>query len=110
MVITANILAVALGGIFDRSSQPLTSDITVTYPLTTSINIEIQQASSLWGESVSTFAKDLDEHWLIVNTNITEGTGLPAWVTDEFYFLPFEWEPGNKTGLRTSMTQGYSGI
>jgi len=58
---------------------------------------------------VETFAKDLEEHWLVVNTNVVEGTELPAWVTDEFYFLPFESEPENKTGLRTSMTQGYSG-
>ena len=58
---------------------------------------------------METFAEDLEEHWLVVNTNVVEGTDLPAWVTDEFYFLPFEWEPGNKTGLRTSITQGYGG-
>ena len=108
MVITANILAVALGGIFDRSSQPLTSDIMVTYPSTTNINTNIQTVFSGIGP-VRTFAKDLEEHWLVVNTNVIEGTDLPVWVTDEFYFLPFEWEPRNETGLRTSTTQGYGG-
>ena len=107
MAITANILAVALGGIFDRSSQPLTSDIMVTYPFATSINAEILAAFSPL--SWKTFARDLVEPWLVVNTNVIEGIELPAWATDEFYFLPFEWESGNKTGLRTSMTQGYSG-
>ena len=109
MVITVNILAVALGGIFDPSSQPLTFDIMVTYPLTTSINTEIQTWYVGGMESVRTFAKDLEEHWLLVNTNVIEGTDLLPWVTDEFYFLPFEWEPRNKTGLRTSTTQGYGG-
>ena len=109
LVITANILTVALGGIFDRSSQPFTSDITVTYPLTTSINTEMQTAITYEGDLVKTFAKNLEEHWLIVKSNVVEGTELPAWVTDEFYFLPFEWGLGNKTGLRTSITQGYGG-
>ena len=108
MVITANILAVALGGIFDRSLQPLASDITVTYPFTTSIDTEIQTVHTGAGP-VNTFAKDLEEHWLLVNTNVIEGTDLLPWVTDEFYFLPFEWAPGNNTGLRTSTTQGYGG-
>ncbi|PUU76808.1 hypothetical protein B9Z19DRAFT_1129182 [Tuber borchii] len=94
MVIMANILAVAFGGIFDRSSQPVTSDITTVvstegYP--------------------ETFAKDLEGHWLVVNTNVIEGTDLPGWVTDEFYFLPFDWVSDGKTGLRTSKTQGYGG-
>ena len=111
MVITANFLAVALGGIFDQGLKPLTSDLTVTYPFTTSINTEIQfQIPSRRQPLVlETFAKDLEEPWLVVNTNVIGGTDLPAWVTDEFYFLPFEWEPGNKSDLRTSMTQGYGG-
>ena len=105
MVITANILSVALGGIFDRSSQLLTSNIIVTYPFTTSISTE-PEGGTRW---VKTFAKDPEESWLVVNTNIIEGTDWPPWVTDEFYFLPFEWEAENMTGLRTSITQGYGG-
>ena len=83
----------------------------VTYPFTSSINTEIQNPNP--GQIASgTFAKDGEEHWLVVNTNVIKGTELPPWVTDEFYFLPFEWEPGNKAGLRslrTSTTQGYGG-
>ena len=109
MVITANFLAVAFGGIFDQSLKPLTSDLTVTYPFTTSINTKIQMPKPRQWFNRETFAKDLEEHWLVVNTNVIEGTDLPAWVTDEFYFLPFEWEPGNKSDLRTSMTKGYGG-
>ena len=109
IVITANLLTVALGGIFDQSSRPFTSKLIVTYQFTTSINTEMQRVNSGEGVRVETFAKDLEEHWLVVNTNVVEGTDLPAWVTDEFYFLPFEWEPGNTTGLRTSITQGYGG-
>ena len=104
MVITANFLAVALGGIFDRSSQLLTSDIMVTYPFTTSINTEIPRGD------LGTSAEEWGEHWMVVNSNVIEGTDLPPWVTDEFYFLPFEWEQsGNKSDLRTSITQGYGG-
>ena len=61
---------------------------------------------------IEAFAKDMNEPWLVVNTNIVEGTDLLAWVADEFYFLPFKWElgsVGNKSGLRTSITQGYGG-
>jgi len=84
----------------------------VTYPFTTSINTTIQSALPKQVVTEGTFAKDPGEHWLVVNTNVVEGTELPAWVTDEFYFLPFEWEPGsvgNKSDLRTSVTQGYGG-
>ena len=61
---------------------------------------------------IEAFAKDMNEPWLVVNTNIVEGTDLLAWVADEFYFLSFKWElgsVGNKSGLRTSITQGYGG-
>ncbi|PUU73919.1 hypothetical protein B9Z19DRAFT_1196591 [Tuber borchii] len=109
MVITANFLAVALGGIFDQSSQPLTSDIMVAYPFTTGINTEMQRVKSRYGVLVETFAKDLEEHWLVVNTNVVESTALPEWVTNEFFFLPFEWKSGSKANLRTSVTQGYGG-
>ena len=109
MVITANFLAVALGGIFDRGFKPLTSDLVVTYPFTTGINIDPEMMNSRQLDVVGTFAKDAEKHWLVVNTNVIEGTDLPPWVTDEFYFLPFESEPGNKSDLRTSVTQGYGG-
>jgi len=112
MVISTNFLAVALGGIFDRSSQPLTSNIMLTYPFTTSINTEIPRVDPEKSETsvtAGTFAKDAEEYWLVVNTNVVEGTDLPPWVTDEFYFLPFEWGPGNNSDLVTSTTQGYGG-
>ena len=108
IVITANFLAVALGGIFDRSSQLLTSDIMVTYPFTTSINTEISRGNL--GLAAGTFAKEGGEHWMMINSNVVGGADLPPWVTDEFYFLPFESEQlGNKSDLRTSITQGYGG-
>ena len=109
MVITANFLAVALGGIFDRGFKPLTSGLVVTYPFTTSINTEIRAMNPKQWPVTGTFVKDAEAHWLVVNTNVIEGTDLPAWVTDEFYFLPFESELGNKSDLRTSITQGYGG-
>ena len=109
MVITANFLAVALGGIFDQGLKPLTSDLKVTYPFTTSINTENRTANKIQRVDGETFAKDTEEHWLVVNTNVIEGTDLRPWVTDEFYFLPFEWKSGNMSDLRTSMTQGYGG-
>ncbi|PUU73743.1 hypothetical protein B9Z19DRAFT_1196717 [Tuber borchii] len=87
MVIKTNFLAVALGGIFDQKGD----------------------WKARGGVLVETFPKDLEERWLVVNTNVVEGTDLLAWATDEFYFLPFKWEPGKKAGLRTSITQGYGG-
>jgi len=58
MVITANSLSVALGGIFDRGLQRLNSDIMVIYPFTTSINTEIQRANGVDLSTAGTFAKD----------------------------------------------------
>ena len=43
IVITANILTVAFGELFDQCSQPLISNIMVTYLFTISINTEIQR-------------------------------------------------------------------
>ena len=62
----------------------------VTYPFITSINTQIQTAISMKGGEVKTLAKVLEEHWLVVNTNISEGTDFPTWVTDQFDFLPFK--------------------
>ena len=114
MAITANLLAVALGGIFDRGFKPQISDLVVTYPFTTSINTEIEVVNQAQRQRVvpalaETFAKDLQKHWLVIYNSIIDSQDLPAWVTDKFYFLPFEWEPGNKSDLRTSVTQGYGG-
>lgn len=112
MVIAANFLAVAFGGIFTQSLQPLTFDIIVTSPDTASINTEIlivAPSRSVSSITVATFTKDEWEPWLVVNPNVVEGTNLPPWVTDEFYFHPFEWESGNMSHLRTSTTQGYGG-
>ncbi|CUS11873.1 unnamed protein product [Tuber aestivum] len=110
MVIVANFLAVVLGGIFNRSFKPITSDLIVEHPFMTSINTEIQMEKQRQRAVSGTFAQDTTEHWLVVNTNVIEGTELPAWVTEEFYFLPFRWDnPGNKSDLRTSATKGYGG-
>ena len=107
IVITANLLVVALGGIFDQSPQ--LSDIMVAYPFTTSINTNIQNVISMDGVQAGTFAKDTEEYWLAINSNVLESRDLPAWTTDEFYFLPFEWGLGSMSELGTSMTQGYGG-
>ena len=107
MVITANFLTVALGGIFDQSLQP--SDIVVGYLYATSINTDIQNVISMDGVQVETFAKDTEEYWLVVNGNVVGGKELPAWTTDEFYFLPFGWESGEGYNLGTSITHGYGG-
>jgi len=60
IVITANFLAVAFGGIFNLSLELLTFHIMVTYPFTASINTGIQIAApsrSVSGITVGTFAK-----------------------------------------------------
>ena len=58
MVITANLLAVALGGIFYQSSQ--LSDIMVAYPFSTSINPDIENVILMDSIQVETFAKDTE--------------------------------------------------
>ena len=95
MVITANFLAVALGGIFDRSSQLLTSDIMVTYPFTTSTITEAPRGDP--GLEADTFAREGGEHWIVVNSNVVGGTDLPLG------------SPMNSTSSRSSgSTQGIS--
>lgn len=93
IIITANLLAVAFGRILDRTMLPLTSDIIVTYPFSTSINTEIQHPIVIPEYVIrATFAGDAVgavEPWVVINTNVIEGTDFPPKVTDEFYFLPF---------------------
>jgi len=57
MVITANILAIALGCLI---SQSLQSDIMISYPFAISINTDIPNVILMDGAAVETFAKDTE--------------------------------------------------
>ena len=106
MVITANFLAVALGGIFYQSSQ---SNIMVAHPFSTSINTDIQNVILMDGVQVETFAKDTEGYWLAINSSVVESSNFQAWATDEFSFLPFDRGTGDVLDFVTSITQGYGG-
>ena len=111
VVIASNGLAVALGGLFDNGRQPVSTAMAVKFPLSPSIDTQIQtKGIGITGQVnvTGTFAKDGEEHWLIALTNST-GTPLPPWIAPEFYFLPFEWNAaaGNASDLRSANTWGF---
>ena len=110
VVLASNGLAVALGGLFDNGRRPVSTVMAAEFPLSPSIDTQIQ-IKGIGTEYVGvtgTFAKDRQEHWLIALTNST-GTPLPPWIAPEFYFLPFEWNAtaGNASDLRSANTWGF---
>ena len=101
VVLASNGLAVALGGLFDVGPRPVSVAMTFELPLSASIDTQPTGFRS-------TFANDVEEHWLIALDNLT-GTSLPPWIAPEFYFLPFEWNTtaGNALDLMSANTWGF---
>lgn len=97
ITLLANLLAVALSGLFENVYIPIPKPDTFTQALEPLVHTQMQ-----YGE----------EQYLLANTNITAGTALPPFVSSEFYFLPFNWdetEERNSSDLHTAVTRGFGG-
>lgn len=94
----ANLLAVSLGSLFhaDRRQYSIPDSLTQSY--TALIHPQIYFNSAKYPVAVaggklginSSFAVNDVEHFIVATTNITRGTPLPAWVSKDYYFQPFE--------------------
>ena len=111
VVLASNGLTVAMGGLFDNGLRQTNTTLALKFPLSASIDTQIQVTKSMSANVNGTFAKDGEEHWLIANTNFTRNTTLPAWVAPGFYFLPFERNSNTTAGsfqdLRSARTWGF---
>ncbi|KAI9874731.1 MAG: hypothetical protein M1830_009346 [Pleopsidium flavum] len=76
----ANVLTIALSGLFNQSFVYLSDDILVS---------QLHLASTKENYTYLNSATVMDQFY-VANSNITASTTLPAWVTPEYFLLPFE--------------------
>lgn len=110
MAILANVLAVALSGMFNeatilvplpRSLQPPYQAKFVSINGTVGPNMPTKIALTM--KPSGAYAGGLGSNqFLVAESNYTAGTPLPAWTNDRFMFVPF----ANETTLRSNSVQG----
>lgn len=85
VALLSNVLTIALSGLFSQSFVYLNDDLLLRQLSVTSTEPE---TSTTWLDTGVTM-----EPFYVADSNITAGTPLPAWVTPDHYFLPFEIPP-----------------
>ena len=80
MALLANVLTIALSGLFQQSFVYL-SDGLMLHPL----HLVATKMNASWHGTETAM-----DTFYIADTNITAGAALPPWVTPERYFVPFE--------------------
>lgn len=80
MALLANVLTVALSGLFNQSFVSLSDGL-----LLRQLHVVATKPNATWLSTGLTV-----DPFYIADTNLTAGTPLPAWVTPDHYFVPFE--------------------
>ena len=88
----ANVLAVALGGLFNEFPVAVESGISLQQVQTDALS-----RSTITPANLSTTSDTYSGHFYVVMANISSRTNLPPWVDSKYAFLPFYGEdiPGN---------------
>lgn len=113
----ANLLAVSLGGLFQNEFRPHATPSTFTQSFTALIHPQIHLSNWILPTYVAgglqfanmSFSDNDVEHFIVAKTNITQGTPLPAWITKDFYFQPFEWSNSTGATSHKAITRGFGG-
>ena len=83
IALLANVLTVALSGLFNKNFVYLSENLPLRQ-----LRLSSLQTKSAWINAGTTI-----DHFYIANSNITAGTSLPPWVTPSHYLVPFELPP-----------------
>ncbi|KAJ4255512.1 hypothetical protein NW762_009507 [Fusarium torreyae] len=113
MALLANLLAVGLGSLFNENIM------TANYPVTMlpafAPRFDNATVSDMWSyltQDVKT-TNVYEDHMYVAMANITAGTALPPWITQEYYFQRYERDNSSehKTGdTFTVNTRGFGAI
>lgn len=110
----ANLLAISLGGLFDSEARVFVASDNFTQPLSPLVLPQLSSEDPNFPEDIGrfvfTFGQDGEEHFIVANSNITQGTPLPPWVANDYYFLPFESSSGKASVSHKAITRGFGGV
>ena len=88
VAVLCNVLAVGLGGLFNESP------VSVTYPsgfqYLSGTQLSARSLHSFHNFAISGLSFNYEDHFYVALANLGEGTVLPPWASDDFYFQPFE--------------------
>jgi hypothetical protein len=87
VVISSNALAVTLSVVFDEASVPVELSIDLVPALSARLLGDVQITS---GGNASAFTPPItySDHFYVVMANISDGTALPPWVDNNYFYLP----------------------
>jgi Protein of unknown function (DUF3433) len=106
--ILANVLTVALSGVFVIRDTIIASPISATQTLTPIISRAILDSSNTFEKLGTTVAGENGEPFQILISNLTAGTPLPSWTTNERFYLPIELSvSGNESATYNVTTIGF---
>ena len=108
--LSANGLAIALSGLFETTTIDLAIDgISSTRHLSTINASAIETIGDIGRGSFG--SGGYYDHFYIANSNISNQTHLPPWVSSEYYFLPVDLQaPHNDVGLVKSYNVNTTGF
>jgi hypothetical protein len=92
----ANVLTVALSGLFDEKSVSIRSPSMSTQPL-----LPFFENTRIGGDGYLSAQVAYQDHFYVAIGNLTHHIPLPPWLTSEYFFLPFD---GNKQSGQTEDT------
>lgn len=90
MALMANVLTIALSGLFNQSFVYVSKDL-----LLRQLHVSTTEPRDTWHHSGFTL-----DNFYVADSNISTGTPLPPWVTPDRYFVPFELPLSTDTGTR----------
>lgn len=106
VVLLASVLSVALGAIFNESSVSAGTVLNVTSLKTTALTRDtiLPQVMGVYDKTWYYF-----DHFYMVQTNVSDGAQLPAWIDEQFAYLPFAdtTSKDNSSVEYTAVTRGF---
>lgn len=105
VVLLANVLAVGLGAIFDESPRAVLTSMNVTSLMSPSLT----RTTVLPTGDSSLSNSPYFDHFYMVQTNLSANTRLPAWIDDQFAYLPFTdlTSKDNTSAQYNAVTRGF---
>ncbi len=85
IALSSNLLAVTLSILFNEAPTTVRANITSTPSLGTNFN-----GSMVVFFGNSTVPITYSDHYYVIMSNLLEGTSLPPWIDNEFFYIPFE--------------------
>lgn len=110
VAILANVLTIALSGIFVVRETTISSDLDIMQIYSPTVNSSVMNSSEDFQGVGSRVPGTNGEPFQFLLSNLSAGTPLPSWTTKDRYYLPFELENASQNQSNYAFTTvGFEG-